>query len=189
MGGLLPEDIDGFVSGRLVLADLAAKGGVSKQAASKWLRRRSLGRSPTAPTASLGGAATTQPRAGVVGAPPSPTGAVASTMPRHPALLNLAHDPDALRAVAAGAMVAAIARSNLLLAGSEPLGPSGLKAVVAAVVAAAETLARLGALRLDVGDLDKPTELVVRVMTQTEVAELLAGHDADDQRMEGAESV
>ena len=187
MGGLPPEDVDAFVAGRLVLADLAAKASVSPQAASKWLRRRGLGRSPTAPSAGLAGATTAPLRAGAAGAAPPPTGTPAAALSRHEALADLGHDQAALRSVACGALIAAVARANHLLAGTEPLGPSGLKGIVAAVVAATETLSRLGALVLDEGDAKKPTELHVRVMTAEETAAIVAGHEADDQMIEAAQ--
>ena len=187
MGGLPPAVIDAFVAGRMTLADLAAKASVTKQAASRWLRRRSLGRSLTAPSTGTAGATTAPPRAGAVGASSPPTGAPAAALPRHEALEGLGHDQAALRSVAAGALIAAVARANHLLAGTEPLGPSGLKGIVAAVVAATEILARLGALVLDDDDTKKPTELHVRVMTAEETAAIVAGHEADDQMIEAAQ--
>lgn len=187
MGSLLPADVDGFVAGRLVLADLAAKAGVTPQAASKWLRRRGFGRSPTAPSTGLGGATTAPPRAGAVGAAPPPTGAPAAALPRHEALEGLGVDPTALKALAAGSLIALLARSNMTLAAPGELGPSALKAIGVAVIGALEGLHRLGTLVLDEGDIDKPTELLVRMMTPEETAGLLAGHEADDQMIEAAQ--
>jgi hypothetical protein len=167
-----------------VLGDLAAKAGVSKQAASKWLRRRGLGRSPTAPSTGLGGATATPLRAGAAGAPAPPPGAPAAALAQHAALAGLGQDQAALKSLAAGALIALLARGNMTLAAPGELGPSALKAIGVAVIGALEGLHRLGAIILDGDDAKKPTELLVRMMTPEETAALLAAHEADDQVIE-----
>lgn len=187
MGSLPPADIAAFVAGRLVLADLAAKASVSPQAASRWLRRRGLGRTPTARPTCPAGATAAPSRPGAAVAPSPPTGTPAAALPRHEALEGLGHDQAALKSLAAGSLIALLARSNMTLAAPGELGASALKAIGVAVIGALEGLHRLGALALDEGDLKKPTELLVRMMTPEETAGLLAGHEADDQMIEAAQ--
>ena len=179
MAALGREDVEAFVAGRLTLDDLAAKAGVSKQAASKWLRRRGLGRASATTTTCTAEAKAASAGAGIAAPAPTPTEPAASSAPFHPSLIGLDQDPDALRRIATGALIAIIARSNLLLAGAEPLGPSALKAVTTAVIDAAGALTGFGVLPPALRDDDTLTKLIVRQLTDVEEQTIRDHQDAE----------
>lgn len=174
MAALGREDIEAFVAGRLTLDDLAGKASVSRQAASRWTRRRGIGRKGAAPFPP-------DPAASPSPAPAGTGSPISASAPAdlHPALIDFAPTDEQLRAILVGALIASAARANLLLSGKETLGASGLKAAVVSLKDTAELLHRMGAIKLADPDTESLTKLTVGRLTETEEQELRDAKEAD----------
>jgi len=180
MAGLAHDDLAAYSAGSLTISDLAAKAGISKQAVSRWLRRRGLGRTSTAASGSTG-RGDGGPSCAASPEPAAPgTGSAPSDPNLHPALAGFNPTDDQLRAILAGGLIAAVSRANLILAGKDSLGASSIKAVVTALANAAELLHRMGALVLDEPREDAHSRLSVARLSEVEEQEVrdLAESDA-----------
>ena len=142
VAGITPEDLAALDAKRVTLQDLADHCGITKQAAAKRIKAMRLASTATTSPASIRTDASI------------PAGAVQV-------------DPVE---IATSACLGALVRAHAALIGPEQIGPSGLKALAIVISTATAELRQLGVLALD--DVDTPTELVVRIMTDKEHDEI-----------------
>lgn len=139
VAGITLEDIAALDARRVTLLDVATRCGISKQGAAKRIARMRAA-SPTA-------------------TPPAST----STGPTIPADAIVI---DATQ-LAISANLAVLHCSHALLAGGGPLGPTAIKALGSAIATARIELTALNVMTAP-DDAEKPTEFVIRVMSDEE---------------------